>query len=254
MGSFSMKVILLSSSFFLSSAAPPHFAFCSFGARHTWSGVILRTLRSPRFFSPFFKCFQQISTGFVSPFSPSYTIQSAILHWWAFSITDTLASPKNSDLGSKKFRWFYRGSWGTCHTLQRRVGNGLQGFLQKRKEEMVTKDWQFFIRNYKLNCQPFVVTLRYLKALVKIFLRLPKRLTTLWCSYVDLQEQTKWRSTHKHLRCFFRGQRLQVYQLDSAVQTQSLQISFGLQRSTHVLILIFFACFFCDVHLCVFPF
>lgn len=134
MGSFSMKVILLSSSFFLSSAAPPHFAFCSFGARHTWSGVILRTLRSPRFFSPFFKCFQQISTGSVSPFSPSYTIQSAVLHWWAFSITDTLASPK-TQISALWVPLVLPGSWGTCHTLQRRVGNGLQGFLEEGRKK-----------------------------------------------------------------------------------------------------------------------
>ena len=54
-----------------------------------------------KFFSPFFKCFQQISTGSVSPFSPSYTIQSAILHWWAFSITDTLAAQLLQKLRSR---------------------------------------------------------------------------------------------------------------------------------------------------------
>lgn len=77
-----------------------------------------------------FTCFQQISTGFVSP---SYTIQSAILHWWAFSITDTLAFPK-TQISALWVPLVLPGSWGTCHTLQRRVGNGLQGFLSGRNQ------------------------------------------------------------------------------------------------------------------------
>ena len=87
-----------------------------------------------KFFSPFFKCFQQISTGSVSPFSPSYTIQSAILHWWAFSITDTLAAQLLQKLRSRLQKVplvLPRQGSGTCHTLQRRVGNGLQGFLEE---------------------------------------------------------------------------------------------------------------------------
>lgn len=62
MGSFSMKLILLSSSFFLSSAAPPHFAFCSFGAWHTWSGWYFELWDHQGFFpcSNAFNRFQQV--------------------------------------------------------------------------------------------------------------------------------------------------------------------------------------------------
>ena len=47
-------------------------------------------------------------TKVFSPFSPSYTIQSAILHWWAFSITDTLASPKTQISAPKSSVGFTR--------------------------------------------------------------------------------------------------------------------------------------------------
>ena len=176
MGSFSMKVILLSSSFFLSSAAPPHFAFCSFGARHTWSGVILRTLRSPRFFSPFF---QMLSTDFNRFCFTIFTkLHNPICHFALVGLLHHghLSFSKNSDLGSKKFRWFYQ-------AVEAPV------ILFNDVSEMVFKaSWRkegrnghkrlafFLIRNYKLNCQPFVVTLRYLKALDKISSSFPRDL------------------------------------------------------------------------------
>ena len=106
-GSFSMKVILLTSSFFLSSAAPPHFAFCSFGARHTWSGVILRTLRSPRFFHHF----HMLSTDFNRFCFTIFTkLHNPICHFALVGLLHHghLSFSKNSDLGSKKFRWFYQ--------------------------------------------------------------------------------------------------------------------------------------------------
>ena len=117
-------------------------------------------------FSPFSHAFNRFQQVLFHTFSPSYTIQSAILHWWAFSITDTLASPKTQISAPKSSVGFTRQlrhlsySSTTCRKWSSRLPIRKEGRNGHKRLAIFIRN----IRNYKLNCQPFVVTLRYLKA------------------------------------------------------------------------------------------
>ena len=82
-------------------------------------------------FQMFFRVFPMFSVDFNRFFSPSYTIQFAILHGWAFSITDTSTTQWHNDsvvFGSRQLRHLSYSST-TCRKWSSRLPGGRNPFF-----------------------------------------------------------------------------------------------------------------------------